>query len=572
MNKILLVLMLLIPSVAWAQSVNVSPGNLTQNISGGEVRKGDTIRVAVQVTPDQESRGSFLDFQHQLAAFNLLNVTHAPIGSQGSAFPQGATVSLDRYDYPSCKFNKTSQNTTTNGWENYMNASYSCGTAGAGFQITRVFTNVASTAPLQAGDYVYLDFQVRQDMPAAFAIDSIYMNFAILYAADGSTQTSTTLSQPRHTLVTLAPGENNIITGTLQLNNIPSNMLPRIQVFTAGENPTPVAIANVDMSGNFFFGLELERNTNYQLMAMFPGEYISELSQLATTVSDYTLAQQEFLKQNLDRTFTNQFLTNGIMYKAADVNRNNNFDGGDAQVLFNAVIGVDTILKVPAQCASNPSACWMSVPTSIAATFDGINFETWKTMSPMAPFSTTNSVQHINVKYVLPGDANLSHSSVPTQGSANGVASMMLASSSGITNNTINLSLNNVVVTGNQIEVPFQINTNGHSVSGLQFEIRYDPTKVKFEKMDMNTPSWVIFVNDSEGVIRFGGVDKDFKNPIKGNIVPFKIKFSSIQPGVNLNSQLTLTSNIDAADQNGRKLNISVNSNVVNLIGANYFR
>jgi hypothetical protein len=120
--------------------------------------------------------------------------------------------------------------------------------------------------------------------------------------------------------------------------------------------------------------------------------------------------------------------------------------------------------------------------------------------------------------------------------------------------------------------VPFQINTNGHSVSGLQFEIRYDPTKVKFEKMDMNTPSWVIFVNDSEGVIRFGGVDKDFKNPIKGNIVPFKIKFSSIQPGVNLNSQLTLTSNIDAADQNGRKLNISVNSNVVNLIGANYFR
>jgi hypothetical protein len=569
MKKIIFLLMLLIPSVAWGQSVNVSPANITQNKNGGEVRKGDTIRVAVQITPDQQTRGSFLDFQHQTDAFTLLNVTPAPVGSQGSAFPQGATISLDRYDYPNCAFIKSAQNTTTDGWTNYINANYTC--SSPGHQITRVFTNVASASPLVAGDYVYLDFQVREDMPAAFAIDSIYMNFAILYAADGSTQT-TTLTQPRHTLVTLAPGENNIITGTIQLNNIPSNMLPRVQVFTAGQNPSPVANANVDISGNFFFGLELERNTNYELMVMFPGQYISELSQLATTVSDYTLAQQEFLKQNLDRTFTNQFLTNGIMYKAADVNKNNNFDGGDAQVLFNAVIGVDTIMKLPTQCSADPSSCWIGVPTATAATFDGINFETWKTMSPRAPFSTTNSVQHINIKYVFPGDTNLSHSSVPTQGAASGVASMMLAQSTGITNNTINLSLSNVVVTSNDITVPFQLNTNGHNVSGLQFEIRYDPTKVKFEKIEMNTPSWVNFVNDGQGVIRFGGVDKDFKNPIKGNVVPFKIKFSSIQPGINLNTQLTLTSNIDAADQNGRKLNMVVNSSVVNMIGANYFR
>lgn len=558
--------MLLVPSVAWGQSVNVSPANITQNKNGGEVRKGDTIRVAVQITPDQQTRGSFLDFQHQTTAFTLLNVTSAPVGSQGSAFPQGTTISLDRYDYPNCAFIKNAQNTTTDGWTNYMNANYTCGSPG--HQITRIFTSVASASPLVAGDYVYLDFQVREDMPAAFAIDSIYMNFAILYAANGATQT-TSLTQPRHTLVTLAPGENNIITGTVQLNGIPSNMLPRVQVFTTGAVPSSVATANVDISGNFFFGLELERNTDYQMMVMFPGEYISELSQLATTVSDYTLAQQEFLKQNLDRTFTNEFLTNGIMYKAADVNKNNNFDGGDAQVLFNAVIGVDTIMKQPAQCSVD---CWIGVPTATAATFDGINFETWKTMLPWAPFSTTNSLQHINIKYVFPGDANLSHSSVPAQGAASGVASMMLAQSTGITNNTINLSLNNVVVTSNDITVPFQLNTNGHSVSGLQFEIRYDPTKVKFEKIEMDTPSWVNFVNDGEGVIRFGGVDKDFKSPIKGNVVPFKIKFSSIQPGINLNTQLTLTSNIDAADQNGRKLNMAVNSNVVNMIGANYFR
>ncbi len=73
---------------------------------------------------------------------------------------------------------------------------------------------------------------------------------------------------------------------------------------------------------------------------------------------------------------------------------------------------------------------------------------------------------------------------------------------------SIDTKVTNVVVTGDTINIPFNVDTKGIVLSGLQYEVKYDPTLVKFVKMNIDTPSWVSFVHPmADGTIRFGAVD-----------------------------------------------------------------
>ena len=104
--------------------------------------------------------------------------------------------------------------------------------------------------------------------------------------------------------------------------------------------------------------------------------------------------------------------------------------------------------------------------------------------------------------------------------------------------------------------------------------MKYDPTKVSFDRLDVNTPSWVSFVNNStDGVIRFGALDKDIKNVLTGsNLVPFKLLFKSKQAGADLSTSVQIYPTMDAADDKGNQVGINFNTTVIKLIGANFFK
>jgi hypothetical protein len=177
--------------------------------------------------------------------------------------------------------------------------------------------------------------------------------------------------------------------------------------------------------------------------------------------------------------------------------------------------------------------------------------------------------QSVPLKYVLRGDVNLSHSSaVAAQAATFTMGNFVVPGAS-----SIDVNLNNVIVTGNTLSIPFNVDTKTLKLSGLQFEVKYDPTKVKFEKLEVNTPSWISFVNDDKGVIRFGALDRDFKNFMSGTaLVPFKLEFSSVQAGVNLNSTVQIHPTMDAADDKGKQVGINFNTTSIKLIGANFFK
>jgi len=570
MKKFLTALLLCFPSVAAAQpSLQLASTVISTNTRGSAIVKEDTILVTVKLSTPGTLRGVYFDFQHQFTAISLLSVTIPMAGAAGSAIPAGATTTIQNYFYPNCSLNKNSQNTTTNSWTNYQNANYTCNSNTVpNHAINRIYVNMASSTNLVAGDYMYLKFKVT-NVAAGFAYDSIYMNFAAGYDASGNAINPTTLGNPRSTFVQLSAGANNLITGQVKLGpNVTVGMRPEVMIMTNAATPVFVTKKMPDASGNFTFGSELTANTSYQLYLMILADSVGKWSQSAVTVSDYTTAYQEFLTQNLDGTFKNTNINKGIKYLNADVNANAKFDGGDPQLLFTAITGLDTISKHTPSSGCDAS-CRTSIAVMPAVTYDTLGVTSWKTYTPLQylPFTTTTADQALIVKYLVPGDINLSHGSpLTTTASMASMASLLVDGAP-----TIDVNMANVIVTSNTITVPFEVDTKNVALTGLQFEVYYDPTKVTFEKMDVNTPSWVTFVNPTTGTIRFGAIDKNLKNPITGRLTPFKLQFSALQSGLDLNTTVKLSSVYDAADGKGQQVNINLNTTVIKIIGANNF-
>jgi hypothetical protein len=200
----------------------------------------------------------------------------------------------------------------------------------------------------------------------------------------------------------------------------------------------------------------------------------------------------------------------------------------------------------------------------------------------------TNTV--VDLKYLLWGDVNRSHSSQVVV-SNNGVASVVSRASNSLKSNTafrtmstesfintpntvpsIDVNLSNVTVTSNNIEIPVNVTTNGNLVTGLQFQFDYDPTKIKFEELSPNVPNtWYLFVNSVDGKIKFGAIDQGEKTPLNGNVVPFKLKFSTIGSGVDILTSVKVSSTMDASAVKGSQLGINLNTTQIKLTGYNNF-
>jgi len=232
----------------------------------------------------------------------------------------------------------------------------------------------------------------------------------------------------------------------------------------------------------------------------------------------------------------------------------------------------------------NPSNSWGSVTTT-----------NWKDITyPKTYFKTgvlgTNEI--LELKYLLWGDVNRSHSSqvvVINNGAttiqtnaANSLqtntAFITTASNTGFINtstgevNSINVNLSNITVTSNSVEIPIGVNTNGNSVGALQFEFQYDPSKIKFEELKSEVPnSWYIFVNSKDGKVKFGAIDQNNKTSINGNLIPFKLRFSTIGNGVDILTSVKVSPTMDASNSKGVQLGIDLNSTQIKLTGYNNF-
>lgn len=586
MKKLILLLatfMVAFLSYSQTAELKLSPNVVTKDINGGAIEKDDTIQVALVLKNNNSNiRSFYLDFQHQISAINMIGVVFPDAGTE--ALPTGTRTSFTNYYYPGYNWYDNANNNTENGLTNAQNSQYQY-VQGQSKAINRI--NITTATPngnatqLNDGVLCYLRFKVV-NVVAGFAYDSIYYNFAYGWDNAGM-QKTIKMPKPNSAWVSLDPSLNALIRGTFQVNaNLAGNLQPTI-AFTDSATSVLKASRTVGTNGSYNLSSEVLPNTPYYATVWVPSDSLASILSRAITVSDYTAAQNEFIKQNLDGTFSKTVMTTGMSFFAADVNQDQKFDGGDLALLFAQAVGADTIFSPQANSTTTNLPVFLksyfdtvSVASALKLTSTGMN-------SFKVKFKTKDVADTLDLKYIIPGDVNRSHSSqVVVDGKTISTArnSLLL---SGLTNaaygfnqttavSYIDVSLNNLTVTSNTIEIPVNLDTKGLKTSALQFEFVYDPTKVKFEDIKSELPnSWYVFANSKDGKIRFGAIDKDLKNPVVGTSVPFKLKFSALQNGLDLNTKIQITSNLDASDSNGNQLGINLNTQIIKLTGYNNF-
>ena len=564
MKKLLLLVTILniIVTFSYAQTpeLRLSPVEQSVNIRGGKITKGDTVQLALAYKNNGSiARSFYLDFEHQITAINFIDIVFPTAGAQGSALPQGASATFQNNYYPGYTFVKNANNTTTDGITNFNYAQYNYSQGGIK-AINRIWVNTASTTDLVDGDLAYLRFKVV-NVDAGFAYDSVYFNAAQSYGANYTGYNSVLMPRPKSSWITPIPSANALINGQVAVSSI----VPKIMIVDTATKIVKAQVVPAN-DGTFFLGSELSPNTWYYAYATIPSDSIPSYLNKAVTVSDYTAAQNEFIKQNLDRTYINVNMKSGASWIASDIIQNKVFDGNDVTALFAQVTNIDTVVKAMA------GQTLYNIPMLEASVYDTLTPEHWKKANLYGVlFKTSTVAQDLRLKYLIPGDINRSHSSqvVKPDGTIQSYSVKTAAVNTRKPNPMVDVSLNNITVLGDQFTVPVNISTKD-SLSGLQFEFVYDATKVKFESVTVDVPTWLVFANATPGRVKFGAVDKDVKTPYLGG-TPFKLVFSTLQSGLDINSYIKVTANMDASDMSGNQVGINLNTTTIKLTGYNNF-
>jgi hypothetical protein len=598
MKKLLFLLLSLVSLTAFAQEprIRLADDSTKVDINGGVIDKGDEFIVNVQLNGNGNttSRSLYFDFEFQNTAFDFINVINTGTGGNGGVLPAGSSISMTNYTYPGYTYAGAANNTTSNGNQNYQNANYNF-TQGGPKTIIRVYLNWATNSPLPYngyGDVLRLRFRLKQSA-VGNSWDPIKMNFAASFNQNGSSGAA--LNEiPLTTVITENPDATKLVKTILDLNGNINNTHIKVGFLKASDNQGPLFDVASNGAVNIIDSL-LIPNTAYKIMTFVNMDQLPNIMNSAVSVSDYTTAEAEFVSQNLDRTYNNNNITTGLGYFAADVNRSGVFDGGDLTRLYAQAVGVNQLIVMP-EGYTQGSGGHMSIPTFKASEFNSSTPSDWAALfnpqqQQVYAFTTPSqrgTPETINVKYVLPGDINRSHSSQVVVGGAvrtNAVVALnksianqvMMNRTIGFVNTpqsvpSIDVNIKNVTVTSNSIEIPVVINTNGSKVAALQFEFAYDPNKVKFESMASEVPNdWYVFANSATGKVKFGAIDQKLKTPITGAATPFKLKFSTLVNGLDINSFIKITSATDAASTSGSQLGINLNTETIKLTGYNNF-
>lgn len=560
----MIIILYLISMTSYAQiNLKLTTDSTKYNITNQLISKGDEFEVDVygDGTMNNTTRSLYFDFEYQNSSFELLSVTNTGTISQGGILPNNSQITMDYYKYPGYSWNPTQNNTTINGNTNYTYASYTYNQNGIK-TILRVYLNWATTNNvLSKGVLLKLRFRLKSNA-VGYQWDPIKMNFGAAYNQSG-TSGYTVMSTPLTNIILLNPILTSLINGYVNVNTNLANITPLKVRF---ENDTLKSSVYFDVTSNGIINIDQSKllpNTNYNVTIMVSMDKLYEIYNSAITISDYTMCQYEFVRQNLDGTFNNINLVNGVNYLSSDVNYNKTFDGGDLTKLYATSVSLDTLVILPKNYVYGSNEL-IELMTFTSNDFNELSVTSWKDLSKTYVKYKTGEIgsnQPLYLSYLLNGDINLSHSSQLN----NRAARMKL-------NNNIDISLNNLTILSNSVEIPINVDTKNNDIMALQLEFNYDQNKLFFEGITTDLPnSWVVFVNSKNGKVKFGAVDNNIKTPLNGKVNPFKLKFTTKENGLDINSFIKINKNYDSSDKKGNKIDINLNTDKIKLTGLNNF-
>ena len=199
-------------------------------------------------------------------------------------------------------------------------------------------------------------------------------------------------------------------------------------------------------------------------------------------VSDVYLAFKELADGGIFGNQTGLGLTNGIQYLNADVDGNGVFNESDTYKLLQHLTGVQPL--------SQSTALTYLMKLYNKSDYDSVTPSNWTTKfnstRNLIPFTLSSLNNTYNISATWLGDANLSHSA---QQSVSGVSSNSVRSMS-VSSNSITNEVNVIImseIVGNSVIVTLSVDPLQQELVGTQFQLNYDNTKLKFEKVEFTT-------------------------------------------------------------------------------------
>jgi hypothetical protein len=270
-------------------------------------------------------------------------------------------------------------------------------------------------------------------------------------------------------------------------------------------------------------------------------------------VSDVYLAFKELADKGILGNQSGLGLTNGIQYLNADVDGNGVLDESDTYKLLQHLTGIQPL--------SQSTALTNLMKLYNKSDYDGITTSNWATQfnstRNLIPFTLSSLNNTYNLSVTWLGDVNLSHSA---QQSVSSVATNSYRTMSLTTNsvaNQINAYLMGENV-GGKLIVTISVDPLQQELVGTQFNLNYDNTSLKFEKVEFTTKGTPTnFGTDRGTYVTLGSLITDGSTTLD-KTTEYKVTFL---PLIGLNGTLGLTSvsNTDAVNKDGKQLKVKVN-------------
>ena len=331
------------------------------DINGGVIDRGDQFDVMVHANgnSDAVTRQLLFDFQYDQTNFEIISINHTGTGGNGGILPSGANIQLSWQNYPGYGFTGTSN---SNGTQTYLQTtSYSYNANGSNAIIRATLTwATASAMPFNSYSQMLV---VRLRLKAASTANSfnpVKLNFVAGWNGAG-VGVPTIMDTPLSTEVIMNQNTGKFVTAKVDIN---SNLLAltdvkisfRDTLTNTGQLFSVLSNGNVDINQSL-----LAENKVYEVSVMHSMDNTYAVYNGAITISDFTTAQGEFTSMGLDGS-NGQILRTGQSLYAADINRNRVIDGGDLPRLLGQVVGIDTLITLPAGYTPN-SGNWRGLPT-----------------------------------------------------------------------------------------------------------------------------------------------------------------------------------------------------------------
>jgi hypothetical protein len=335
-------------------------------------------------------------------------------------------------------------------------------------------------------------------------------------------------------------------------STITSQTLPTLYCY---DNVTNALVSQTvpNLNGNYTFN-NVDENKTYKIEVRFPTAMLNTIRDNAVTISDAVKSYNEYITTDVNQNMTRTYLKHGLAYLIGDINLNQSFDGGDPYSIYASVSGLSPI-------STNKLINVFKKETYDSLVLSQSQWTEWKNHSNKGIFLTTNVVTSnvtLDIKYFVLGDVDRSHSSPVFDGTTEVLAANYKGN--------FDVNINNSYAVGSPMYVPFNVSTNGGLSNGLQFEMKYDVGKVKFDEIKSNIQGpWLQYVthDDVNGIIRFGGMNNQLKGSLQGVATPFILKFLAKNPSEDITSDVSIRSLMDASHQDGDHFNINLSTGMI---------